>query len=356
MLNIPAQRLAAQRISKSEFTTPAQVVSWLGALQGQDYPGALWSVGLRLPHSTAASIEQALAETRIVRTWVMRGTLHVVAAEDVRWMTELLGPKIISGIAARYRQLELDDETMHRSIDIFANALRDGQDLDRPALLALLNAQGISTEGQRAPHLLQRACYEGIMCQTTTLKHPTYTALDDRFPRRTWTREEAVAELTRRYVLSRGPVTIQDFVQWSGLTLTEARAGFAAHKALFSEETLNGQSYWWDASAPIARMPSVMFLLPGFDEYLLGYKDRTAVLDPAYAQRVCPGNNGVFMPTMVSQGRMIGLWKKTFRKETLILGAEPFSTFTIADKEAFAAASRPYGAFLGVSMVMPELR
>jgi hypothetical protein len=355
MLKIPDTRLANQRISQTEFKTPAEVVGWLAAMQGQDYTGALWSVGLRLTNGTDTAVEDALTDKTIVRTWIMRGTLHLVAGADIRWMVNLVAAKVISSAAARYRELELDAETVNRSNDILANAVRDGQQLDRPALLALLEQNGISTTGQRAPHLLQRAAYAGLICQGTTTKHPTYMALDDSFPTSTWSREEAITELARRYFLSRGPATLQDFIHWSGLLISESRAALENIKSLLIEETIDGQSYWRHASAPQIsdKAPSV-YLLPGFDEYLLGYKDRSAVLDPQYAERVCPGKNGVFMPTIVSNGRIVGLWKKAVKKETLIMTAQPFTTLSDAEWSGFAAAAERYSQFLGLSMMVVE--
>src|ERR1700730_18818587 len=108
-------RLEALRISATAFTRPAEVVAWLGAVQAQDYLGALWAVGLRLTQASEKDIERALADRSIVRTWPMRGTLHFVAAADARWMVELLGPKIVARAAGRFRALGLDEATFARA-------------------------------------------------------------------------------------------------------------------------------------------------------------------------------------------------------------------------------------------------
>jgi hypothetical protein len=352
MLDI-ATRLANQRISQTDLKTPADVLAWMGPMQGQDYSGALWSVGLRLPSATDKSVEQAIADKRILRTWIMRGTLHLVACDDLRWMVALVGSKIISSAAARYRELELDTETVNRSNDILANALRDGQELDRPALLALLEEAGISTKGQRAPHLLQRAAYAGIMCQTTTSKHPTYMAIDDTIPQNNWTREEAVIEMARRYFMSRGPATAQDFVHWSGLLISETRMALETLKSQLVEEEVNGKTYWRPAHAPSApENAPTLYLLPGFDEYLLGYRDRSDVLEPQYANLICPGGNGVFRPTIVSSGRVIGTWTKTIKKGTVIIAPQPFTTLSDAERDAFVPAAQRYADFLGMPMTL----
>lgn len=353
MPDISSTRLASQRISQTDFKTPADVLAWMGPMQGQDYSGALWSVGLRLPTATEKTVENAIAEKRILRTWIMRGTLHLVACEDLRWMVKLVGPKVISSAAARYRELELDDETVNRSNDLLANALRDGQELDRPALLAMLEEAGVSTKGQRGPHLLQRASYAGIMCQTTTTKHPTYMALDDSVPDKNWTRDEAIVELARRYFTSRGPSMMQDFVHWSGLLISEARMALSELKSELLEDTINGKSCWLSSKTPIiAKDAPTLYLLPGFDEYLLGYKDRSDVLEPQYANRICPGGNGVFMPTIVSNGQVVGIWKRTIKKGSVIVAAQPFTSLTDAEQAAFAIAAQTYANYLDMPMTM----
>ncbi len=357
MLDIPTQRLANQRISHTDLKTPAEVLAWMGPMQGQDYTGALWSVGLRLPHSHESAIEQALSDKTIVRTWIMRGTLHLVAAADIRWLLDLIGPKIVKGMVRRYRELELDAETLTRSADILAQALQDGQQMTRKELLALLEQNGIVTTGQRAPHLLQYASYLGLICHgLTRLNNPTYRLLDEAFPAGITARDEAAAELARRYFLSRGPTTLQNFVAWSSLLISEARAALEAITSEIVSDTINGETYWRPASAPtVPQDAPTLYLLPGFDEYLIGYRDRSDILDPTYADRICPGGNGIFYPTIVSDGQVVGTWKRTLKKGTVTITPQPFITLSEAERHAFAEAAQRYGAFLGLSVVLAEV-
>ena len=345
--DIALYRLFNQQILQPTLKTPRDVVAWLGALQGQDYAGAKWSVGLRLPGSTDADIEQAFADRTILRTWLMRGTLHLVAAEDIHWILGLVAPKLIAGNTRRYGELELDADTLTRSNDIIVEALQDGGLLNRKELLALLEEKGIPTEGQRGVYMLQRASLDGLICQGAAPRNvPTFMALGAAPPHvAAMIREEALAELARRYFNSRGPATMQDFAAWSGLVMADVRAGMEAVKAEFVEETIDDQTYWRpDTTPPTREIPP--YLLPGFDEYLLGYRDRSAVLDPQYAQQVCPGGNGVFQPTIVIEGRMVGTWKRAFKKGAAQLTPLPFTTLTEAELEAFAAAAQPFGQFL----------
>src|SRR3977135_3035867 len=138
-------RLNSQHIIQADFTSAADVVSWMGAMQAQDYAGALWAIGLRTSHLTFDNIEQAIMDRTIVRTWPMRGTLHFVAAQDIRWMLALLTPRIIAGTASRRRQLEIDDTVITKSRRVIESALSKTLYLTRTDLCAVLEANDIPT-------------------------------------------------------------------------------------------------------------------------------------------------------------------------------------------------------------------
>jgi hypothetical protein len=357
MVNIAAQRLHSQQIEQPRLQHPGEMVAWLGAVQGQDYAGAKWSLGLRLPDSTDAAIEQAIADKTIVRTWVMRGTLHLVTAADIRWLVALVGPRLIRQTASRYRQLELDEATMARSNAVLVKALAGGKQLDRKELFAILEQNTISTEGQRGVHMLRRASLDGLIYQGVVRRNnPTFMLLDELQPGpKPLERDEALSELARRYFTSRGPATLQDFAGWSGLTVGDARAGLEAVKSQLVQDTRTDEQYWRSSSTPSepANSPTV-HLLPGFDEYLLGYKDRSAVLDPQQAHKVSPGKNGVFYPTIVIDGRIAGLWKRSFKKGAVIISPDPFyNALTAAEEHAFMAAAQRYAEYLEMPVVLP---
>ncbi|MEZ4671199.1 MAG: winged helix DNA-binding domain-containing protein [Anaerolineae bacterium] len=352
-MNIGLTRLHNQLVSHPRFTQPVDVVKWLGVMQGQDYAGAKWSIGLRLPTSTDAEVEQSIANYQIVRTWVLRGTLHVVAGADVRWMVELVAPRLIAGLATRHRQLELDEATFRRSNDLFVTALAGGQERTRKQLLAFLEENGVSTQGQRGYHLLGRAGLDGLLVQSVEIrKDATYMLRDEALPStRLLPRDEAVAELAQRYFHSRGPATVQDFAHWSGLTLTDARAGLEAVKSQLVDETIDGETYWlppYTSSSPNGA--HMAYALPGFDEYLLGYKDRSAVLDPLHATKVCPGGNGIFFPTIVIDGHMVGTWKRTVAKGKMAITTAPFESLSRSEKDTFVKAAGNYAAFMQIPL------
>ncbi|MCL4249432.1 MAG: winged helix DNA-binding domain-containing protein [Anaerolineae bacterium] len=357
MANIAAHRLHNQQIETPEKNTPTEVVAWLVAMQGQDYPGAKWSVGLRLPSSTDTDIEQAIAAHAIIRTWLIRGTLHLVAAADLRWVLALIASRLITGNARRYGQLELDEATLMRSNDLLADTLQGGKQLSRPELFDILESHGISTAGQRGVYLLQRASLDGLICQSVVRgNYATFVHIDDVIPPvPAIPRDQALAEFARRYFVSHGPANLKDYIAWSGLTTAEARAGLEAVKAQLVEDSYAGETYWRPASTPAAPAAPVVHMLPGFDEYVLGYRDRSAVLDPQHAQKICPGGNGVFYPTIVVDGQIVGTWKRTLKKNKAIINAQPFNGLSAEAWQAFAAAAQKYGDYLDMSVEIVPL-
>lgn len=342
---IIAHRMHNQRLSHSDFKKPVEVVKWLGALQGQDYYGAKWSIGVRLPGSTDAQIEKRIDDHAIVRTWAMRGTLHMVAADDVGWMVSLLAPRILSQTARRYQQLELDEKTLQHSDDLLAETLQRGIRLTRKELYTLLEENGISTMGQRGIHLLQHASLKGLLCQSIAeSNNPTFFHVDGLGTASSMPHEEALAELAKRFFQSRGPATIKDFSRWAGLTLTDCRAGLAAIEPAMVSEEIDGSIYWRPDVPETADVPRVV-MLPGFDEYILGYKDRSAVLDPAYETLIVPGMNGMFFPTIVIDGEVVGTWKRQMKKDTIKITLSPFEAFSKEDLKDIEQAAQQYGDF-----------
>jgi len=349
--DIARYRLHNQQIAQQAFGHPGQVVAWLGAVQAQDYAGSLWSVGLRVPNATAAGIEQAIASKAIVRTWPMRGTLHFVATADVRWMLKLLTPRIVAGSVRRRQQLELDDVVFAHGAALLTSALQGGKQLPRDAVYRLLEEAGISTAGQRGIHILWRLAQDGLICFGARAgNQPTFALLDEWAPAtKTLHRDEALAELARRYFTGHGPATMRDFMWWSGLPAAAARAGIEMVRSQLMQEIVSGQTYWFSQHTPASQPDtSAVYLLPGFDEYLLGYRDRSAVLDAVHSQTIQPGSNGMFSPTIIIDGRVAGTWKRTFRKGAVAVMPIPFTSFNEAQERAIAAAVERYARFLGM--------
>ncbi|MGH9900439.1 MAG: winged helix DNA-binding domain-containing protein [Pyrinomonadaceae bacterium] len=351
-LDIARRRLHHQQIARSKFERPGEVVGWLGAVQAQDYLGSLWAVGLRTRGAVETEVERALADRTIIRTWPMRGTLHFVAAADVRWMLELLTPRVVAGSRRRHQQLGLDEATFARGKKLFARALRGGRQMTRGALYELLEAAHISPAGGRGLHILSRLAQDGLICfGTREGRQQTFALLDEWAPAaKTLERDEALAELAARYFEGHGPATPQDFAWWSGLTAADAGAGLEMVKAQFIREVIDGQTYWLPAPTPPVKDRSpTAYLLPVYDEYTVAYKDRGAVLDPRHAKEA---GNGIFSPTIVVDGRIVGTWKRTLRKDTLVITPSPFAKLDEAETRALATAAERYGRFLGLPAVV----
>ena len=345
--NIAIRRLCSQQLASSIFKRPEEVVAWFGGVQAQDYSGAKWAVGQRINGSTDADIEHALAEKKIVRTWAMRGTFHFVAASDIRWMLALLAPRIIERNARRYRELELDEETLKRSNEVIKNVLQGGNHLTRRELLPILEENGISTEGQRAHYMLQRASLDGIICQTGMYSNnnPIFISMDELPETNTLTRSEALAELTRRYFTSHGPATLQDFVWWSGLLSKDAKAGLEAVESSLESETIEGKTYWYSPLAQNTKHSSPKaHLLPSFDEYLVGYKDRSASLEKVRSKKKNIEN--IMYPTITVDGQIVGTWKRKFKGNEVIMHLKPGTAFNPDENEALDAAVHSFGEFL----------
>jgi len=354
-LNVARHRLYHQHIASPTFEKPSDVVGWLGAVQAQDYLGSLWAVGLRMQNATEKAVEQALANRTIVRTWPMRGTLHFVAAADVRWMLKLMTPRVIAGNARRLQQqFDLDEAVFARSREVFVRALEGGRQLSRNAMYQALEAAHISAAGQRGLHILGRLAQEGLLCfGAREGKQQTFVLLDEWAPNaKRMERDEALAEVARRYFTSHGPATAQDFMWWSGLAATEALAGLEMVKSRLVQEVIAGQTYWLSAFVPAAKEASpTAYLLPAYDEYTVAYKDRSAVLNPVYAKRADAGH-GISSPTMVSDGQVVGAWKRTLKKGSVVITPNPFTVLKKAEKQAFTLAARQYGAFLELPVVL----
>jgi hypothetical protein len=347
--DITMLRLRQLQITTHQFTSPGDLMRYLGAMQAQDYQAALWAIGARLPGITRHDVEQAIVDRQIVRTWPMRGTLHFVPAEDAKWMVQLMAPRIVSSQAARRRQLNITDELVTECGILITNILRGNKILTRKALLAELEKQDITTANQRGIHILWELAQRGVLCfGPYEDKQPTFVLLDEWVPHSIALEGQvAIQEMVRRYFISHGPATIKDFVAWTRLTVTDTKAALASLSAELTTVQVEGTEYWLarNHEQPIVTSCDV-HLLPGYDEYMLGYRDRSAMLEAAHAQKVVPGGNGVFLPIIVIDGQIRGIWKRitTTRKTTITL--LPFSTMTTKELAATEQAAQRYAGFI----------
>jgi hypothetical protein len=340
-------RLAAQRLAGARARTPADAVRWMTAMQAQDYAGALTSVALRTSHGARAAVEEALDAGHVVRSWPMRGTLHFVPAEDLPWLLATLAPRVVASTRGRHVRLGIEESAIEQARQLAYAALQGGRRLRRAELMAAWEAGGVSTAGQRGIHLLGHLARLGDLCLGPVEGGQQAIVLVQEWIRqpRHLEREEALGELAERYFRSHGPATAKDLQRWAGLVVADVRAGIALARPRLERLELDGVEHLLDPGTPdrlaaSRREARGTYLLPGFDEMILGYADRTATLPPEHADTTVPGGNGMFLATVVHDGTAVGTWRRVGTGGRRRIEATPFTVFTdglAADIERVAA-------------------
>jgi Winged helix DNA-binding domain len=333
LLRLRAQRLAPP--SSGAMANVVQIVKGMCGIQAQEASAAALAVRVRSTGLVAADVERARVEERtIIRTWGPRGTLHLLATEDLGWLLSLLGPVFVAGARRRREELGLDEDTYERGVRIISDILANQGPLTRAELFEQLAAHGLLLEGQARPHLLGRAALEGIVCLGPDRgSEPTYVLLSD------WVEQEhkghslseaaAHAELTRRYLGAYGPATPEDQAMWSGMPLKSTRAAWQHVADQLMEVEVAGAPAWMLKSRAawlddeLTIHPPIVRLLPRFDSYLLGYQQRDLAVAPQYAKRINAGG-GIIHPTVMVDGRLVGIWKSTRKSSHLDVMVEPF--------------------------------
>lgn len=326
----------------------------MGAMQAQDHAMSKWAVGIRLPGKNEQAVQQALDKGEILRTHLLRPTWHLVAAEDIYWLLELTAPQILLSMKFNQKQLELTEATIAKSNRVIKQALTPDKHLTRKELVAELNKAKIRTDDYRSGHLFLRAELGGLICSGRMKgKEQTYAFLEKRVPKKkTFNREEALAELALRYFSGHSPATLKDFVWWSGLPVKDARTGIEmAGKSLISV-TLQSKTYWLsERYANPKSMENTVHLLPAYDEFVIGYKDRSIVLTEAH-QKKAISSNGIFKPLILNKGQAAGIWKRTIKNDTVAMEMEFFHPPSKANRKRIEEAVEAYGKFLEKKVVV----
>lgn len=325
-------------------------------IQAQSHPALALALRARVAGLTMGDVQEAVHLRRsLARTWTMRGTLHLSAAEDVRWLVPLLGPLFIRAGRRRRLQLGLNDEKAARGMAVMRTVLRQRGPLTRDELVAALNAQGLALERRsQAPiHLIGLAALEGIVCYGPEAGNgeETFVLFDD------WVgepevrpEEAALAELARRYVSGYGPVDLRDFARWSGLPMAAARkawglvdgepgfvrAQIGDRAVLVAAAELAGLSKQADGS-PVAR------LLPAFDAYILGYAQRDLLVRPEYQGEVYHG--GQTVPVVLVDGQVAGVWRYKRQGRRLTVTVQAFDSFDPEVERLIAEEADDVGRF-----------
>jgi hypothetical protein len=342
-------RLVSQMLSMTHSSRPENIVRALGAVQSQDYQSSLWAVGLRSGVSRA-TVEEGITSREIVRTWLLRGTLHLVASADARWILGLIAPALLKAAVGRLRQFEVDAKTIARSAKILERALAGDRQLPRDAAMKLLEANRIPTARGRGFHILWALAVQKTVSLASRVRNQhTLVLFDDWMPKqRELTRDEALAELAKRYFSSHGPATIKDFAWWSGLPIKAAREAHASIERSLESCRAGDAIYSMAPRSLSGAEPEISsFLLPGYDEYLLGYADRSAVLDPRHTAKVIT-NNGIFRPTTVINAAITGTWRPVSVRSTIEIRYQPFTHGARETRTIFEGNAERYRRFLGL--------
>lgn len=344
-------RLLNQQLLNPLFSSPKELVSWMGAMQAQNYPMVKWAVGMRLKSAKNQTVEEALRKGEILRTHVMRPTWHLVAAEDIRWMLKLSAQRIISAndSYAKGYDLEISEELYTKSYHLLEKILCGQKSLTRQEIADHFNRSGIQVDTHRMTRFMSRAEQIGIVCSGEDKGGKcTYALLEERVaPVPEITKDEALARLARSYFRSHAPAVLQDFIWWSGLPITEARQAIYLIESELTAEQWNGQTWYVHKDCRMrGKVAGCLHLLPSYDEYLLGYKDRTDVLPKEHYPKAFT-NNGLFYPVLLHEGQVIGNWNKSARKGGKLIEHSCFRSHDCMDEDALNREKERYIQFLG---------
>jgi hypothetical protein len=340
-MDLIRERMHAQRLSRHDLTSPADVVRAMGAVQAQDLAGGMWAIGLRA-RCTMKDVEDAMARFDIVRTWPMRGTLHFVHRDDVHWLLAYGTPRVRQRAASRYRQLKLDDATFAKAERILTKAMTGKKILARPDVMATLARGGVSPAGQRGIHIIGELAMRGVLCGGPRVgKQHGFALLEEFIPKpaadKQLTHDDSLKELARRYFTSHGPTTAPDFAWWAGIRQHDAVVATNIVDGLAYDDATRTHFADEDKKAKRAAIPRAL-LLPPWDEYTVAYapKTRAALLDPRCTNKAKPSD--LLRPVVVVDGLVCGTWTKA--------GVTPMRKLDADEQRAVDAEHALWRAFI----------
>ncbi|MCI2958608.1 winged helix DNA-binding domain-containing protein [Agromyces atrinae] len=359
----PDERLRAERVHShavvDRLATPLAAVERMFALQAQDLPAALWAVGSRTAGSDVTDVRALIDSGSVVRSWPMRGTLHLLPAGDLAWILGLTADRVLRSGSAVYAREGIDDHVIGRAAASAEAALEGGRSLSRAEMHDVWTTAGIDVSGQRGYHLIVILSLQGLLCWGPLEGRAQRLVLSREWTppstRRQLDGDAALGEFFTRYLAGHAPASLADFAWWTGLTLGHARRALAEARHRVEQLPHRDVELWRLRDvAPPPETTSGVLALAAFDEYFLGYRDRSLVCDPAYAAAVIPGGNGVFQPVIVRGGRVIGTWARSGTPSTPTVTARPFTTLAARDRRALARDIRRWADFHGTTATLEE--
>jgi len=334
---ISNHRLGAQKLDKTSHNSPEEIVKHLGAIQAQDYAMSKWAVGSRCTASEK-EIEEAINSGKIIRTHILRPTWHLVAADDIYWMLDLSGPQVKRIILADTKKHGYDEKEFDKINSAIEKMLAGNNHLTRDEIMDELNFKKNPDNYFLSPVLIMMyAELEGLVCNGKMKgKQITYALLEERVskPKYKLTKEEGLIQLALRYFSSHGPATITDFSWWSGFPQTICKQIINAFSLQLNSVVINGKTYWFENDySPKNSLDQSVHFLAAFDEYLISYKNRESSILLEHQPKAFT-KNGVFKPTILKNGKVIGTWKRTIKKDHIKIETEFFDA-TENHKKAF---------------------
>jgi hypothetical protein len=351
-VTIAERRLKNQHITTRGLRRAADVVTWFGAMQAQEYEPAKWALRLRMQdRAVAADVQRAIDAGQILRTHVMRPTWHFVTSADIRWLLELTAPRVHRILSYYNRALELDARTLIRGTAIIERALADGHHLTRAELADSLHRARLPMTGNRLARVVMHAELEGVICSGRRRERlSTYALVAERAPNaRCLPRDESLATLGERFFRSHGPATIRDFAWWSGLTTADGKRATEMIRA--RREVIDGLTYWTVGQSPRGSgRDQQVHLLPIYDEYLVAYRDRKAVPHGPSIIASSSTESVTFQHALVIAGQVAGTWRITRLVTGVAIRGVPLRRLTSTEHRALTAAVQRYEDFLGLGV------
>lgn len=344
-------RLAVQHIARPIRATPLDIVRHLLAVQAQDYIGAKWGIGLRIKCATDAAVDRAVNEASIVRTHVLRPTWHFVAAEDIRWVLAITGPRVLALNAAMTRKLGIDARKQTKAFDAMARTLEGGAFRTREELRDAMVAAGVAVPtGQHLAYYVMHAEQVALLCNGPRRgKQFTYALMDERVPSTPASDDdEALGRLAARFIQGHGPATVRDLARWASLSQAMAKRAVEIAGEAIITRSFDGTPLLMapDARPPVRGALGAQ-LLCIYDEYFAGYKERGAIITPA-DERAISGQGAAVREGFLIDGRVRGTWAREFDAKTVAIALRPFGRISAAERAALRAAAEPYARFFGV--------
>ncbi|MEO6412908.1 MAG: winged helix DNA-binding domain-containing protein [Pedococcus sp.] len=352
-----AQRLGTQRLSSAPLPHAADAVRLLTCVQSQERDHAFFSLAMRSRQDRYAAVQREFDAGAFVRTHILRPTWHFVAPEDLRWILALTSPRVLSSMAARHRQLGLDDtKRMDAGLALLANLLQDKHFLTRPELGEAFTERGSPIKpGEQLGHLLIVAEMGGLICSCPMKGvHHSYALIDEVIaPTPERSRDEAVVQLVRRFFSGHGPATVKDFTRWSTMTIADTKAALAELGNQLEEVEIDGIPHWFDPTQVRRRSPAApaAYLFPTYDEAVLTYPQVNfpALPDHPYAEHTDP-----FWACVVLDGTNVGLWKRTVRPDVVEVEVRLAPTVSDDGREQVRVAAQRLAGFLERDLSLVE--